>query len=332
MSGSTMQDGSGMAGRAGAGCCLGRRHASLGLGLLVAAPWLAARRTQAADHPLYAEAVAQVTPPGGWTSRIALMDSVPRLVAAGVIDPDKMMALRRKLPDTARPLNDRLGLAPGHALIAGEAAVPAEIGYLLRWPAPAPIRLTRASAGHYLNLLWPLGLANRMAANEDSPIKGDMLARYASTSGWTLGRADNGAAYFNSCDAVALTPAQAELALAVAQSTYRPCCDNSTFFQDCNHGSALLGMLELGAAQGLSEDELFREALAFNSFWFPDNYLRTALYFKVVEKKDWAEVDPRIVMGARYSSLSMWQAQVQTALARIPNLIPEEQGGAGCGA
>lgn len=330
MSGSTMQDGSGMTGRTGAGCRLGRRHASLGLGLLVAAPWLAARRTQAADHPLYAEAVAQVTPPEGWTSRIALMDSVPRLVAAGVIDPDKMMALRRKLPDTARPLDDRLGLAPGHALIAGEAAVPAEIGYLLRWPAPAPIRLTRASAGHYLNLLWPLGLANRMAANEDSPIKGDMLARYASTSGWTLGRADNGAAYFNSCDAVALTPAQAELALAVAQSTYRPCCDNSTFFQDCNHGSALLGLLELGAAQGLSEDELYREALSFNSFWFADAYIQMALYFKLMQNRDWDRVDPRLALSYQFSALGPWQANVQRSIEVFTDLLPAPPPGASC--
>ncbi len=38
-----------------------------------------------------------------------------------------------------------------------------------------------------------------------------------------------------------------------------------------NHGSALRGLLQLGASQGLSEEELYREALAFNSFWFPQN-------------------------------------------------------------
>lgn len=137
------------------------------------------------------------------------------------------------------------------------------------------------------------------ATNARSPLNGPSLLTFASTAGWNLGEAVNGGEYFNKLPIVELTPEQEALATRLAKSTYRPCCDNSTFFQDCNHGSALLGLLELGAAQGLSEDELFSEALAFNSFWFPDNYLRTALYFKVVKGKDWAEVDPRLVMSAR---------------------------------
>src|SRR5487761_342568 len=38
------------------------------------------------------------------------------------------------------------------------------------------------------------------------------------------------------------------MVLDLATHTFRPCCDNSTFFQDCNHGSALLGLLELAAS------------------------------------------------------------------------------------
>ena len=330
MSGSTMRDG--RIGPHGGGCRLGRRRAVAGLGLLLATPWLAGRRAAraAGQHPIYAAAVAQVTPAMGWSSRIRLLDSVPRLVAAGVIDPDKMMALRRKLPDTARPLDDRLGLVPGHALIAGEAAVPAEIGYLLRWPTPAPIHLTTGNAGHYLNLLWPLGLANRMAANTDSPIQGEMLARYASTSGWTLGREDNGAAYFNRFTLVDLTPEQEARAMAVAVNVYRPCCDNSTFFQDCNHGSALLGLLELGAAQGLDEDALYREALAFNSFWFPDAYVQMALYFKLLQGRDWDAVDPRLALSYQLSALGPWQANVQRSIEVFTDLLPPPPAGASC--
>jgi CO/xanthine dehydrogenase Mo-binding subunit len=118
----------------------------------------------------------------------------------------------------------------------------------------------------------------------------------------------------------------------VAKGTYRPCYNNSTFFQDCNHGSALLGLLQLAASQGLTEDELYEEALAFNAFWFPHIYVQTALYFKVVEGVDWADVDPRIVMGARYSALGPWQATVGAQLARIPNLLPQQEDGASCGA
>ena len=201
----------------------------------------------------------------------------------------------------------------------------------MRWPSHLPIRLTRENAALYVNILWPLGLANHMNANARSPLNGPSLATFASTGGWNLGKAANGGEYFNPLPIVELTPEQEALVTKVARNTYRPCCDNSTFFQDCNHGSALLGLLELGAAQGLSEDELFREAVAFNSFWFPDTYVRTALYFKAVEGKDWVDVAPRIVMSTSYSALRPWQTNVQTALARIPNLIPEEQGGAGCG-
>ena len=45
-----------------------------------------------------------------------------------------------------------------------------------------------------------------------------------------------------------------------APFVYRPCCDNATHFPDCNHGMAMLGLLELMAAQGASEEEMFAAA------------------------------------------------------------------------
>ncbi|MBI2009610.1 MAG: hypothetical protein HYS86_00385 [Candidatus Chisholmbacteria bacterium] len=117
----------------------------------------------------------------------------------------------------------------------------------------------------------------------------------------------------------------------IAQNTYRPCCNNSTFYQDCNHGSALLGLLELGASQGLTEAQLYQEALAFNSFWFPHNYIQTALYFKVANNTDWEYVDARLVLGYDYSAVSPWSQNVQTEIARIPGLLPKNQGGGSCG-
>ena len=52
---------------------------------------------------------------------------------------------------------------------------------------------------------------------------------------------------------VALSPEQEALAAAVAETVFQQaCCNNSTLYQDCNHGSAMLGLLELGAAQGLT--------------------------------------------------------------------------------
>ena len=90
-----------------------------------------------------------------------------------------------------------------------------------------------------------------------------------------------------------------------------------------------MGLLQLGAAQGLTEDELYREALAFNSFWFPHNYLQTALYFKAVKGVDWENIDPKLVMSKEYSSAS--GASVASKKVNELGLVPQQKGGASCG-
>ncbi|TSC56886.1 MAG: Uncharacterized protein Greene071421_396 [Parcubacteria group bacterium Greene0714_21] len=258
-------------------------------------------------NKLFDEVVAKVLPEKGFQSKIRLSDSVMKLVENGVIDRGKFEAI----------YEERGGLPP-------------ELKDVLTKPSENPMLLTRENANYYVNLLWPLGLTNYMSSNKDSPINGKSLFNFASTGGWNLGKEENGGAYFNKFKIVELTPDHEALATKIAQNTYRPCCNNSTFFQDCNHGSALLGLLQLGATQGLTEDELYREALAFNSFWFPDNYIQTALYFKAVKNTDWENVDPKMVMGKDFSSGS-GSGNVQAELAKIPNLIPQQQGGGGCG-
>ncbi|MBI3068469.1 MAG: hypothetical protein HYY79_06240, partial [Betaproteobacteria bacterium] len=84
-----------------------------------------------------------------------------------------------------------------------------------------------------------------------------------------------------------------------------------------------------GAAQGLTEDELWREALAFNAFWFPQNYVHIALYFKVVKSTDWENVDPATALGKDYSSGSGWHANVHQELAKL-GLLPKQEGGSDC--
>ena len=42
----------------------------------------------------------------------------------------------------------------------------------------------------------------------------------------------------------------------------------------------MLGLLELMASQGLSEEEMYKYALIVNSYWFPDTYLAIAKYFE----------------------------------------------------
>ncbi len=256
---------------------------------------------------LLEEVTAKVLPERGFQSKVQLSDSVVKLVANGVIDQTKFEAIYQ----------ERGGFPP-------------ELKDVLVKPSYAPILLTGANAQYYVNLLWPLGLANYMESNKSSPVNGKSLFNFASTGGWDLGKEENGGAYFNKFKIVELTPEQEVLVTKIAQNTYRPCCDNSTFFQDCNHGSALLGLLQLGATQGLTEDELYKEALAFNSFWFPNNYIQTALYFKVVKNIDWEKVDAKTVMGKDFSTGSGWYKNVSKEIERL-DLMPKERNGSSCG-
>ena len=79
-------------------------------------------------------------------------------------------------------------------------------------------------------------------------------------------------------------------------------------------GSALLGLIELGAAQGKTTDELYRLALAANAHWFPVQYAKTALYFALFEAKEWKDVDPKMILGPYFSTLSGWQRNVNIAM------------------
>jgi hypothetical protein len=171
-----------------------------------------------------------------------------------------------------------------------------------------------------------------MAINKRSPIAGRDLPRLASTGGWELGKEKNGASYFNRYDLIRLTAEQEMRVHRIATSTYRPCCDNSTFFQDCNHGSAALAVIQLGVAQGLSDDEIYRTLLAFNSYWFGPSYFETALYFNVVKGVDWSAVDPRLMLSRRYSAASGWDRNVHAQAAKVAGLLPKvEEDPESCG-
>ncbi len=261
------------------------------------------------SNPLVDEISAKIIPAKGYQSKIVLGDAVIKLIAGEAIDPVKV-----------------------NALYAERGGFPSELKTILTKADNHPILLTQGNAGHYLNLLWALGLSNHMDVNQESPVNGKDLFNFAATGGWNLGKAENGGTYFNTLAIVPLTADQENLVKRIAENTYRPCCNNSTFFQDCNHGSALLGLLELGAAQGLTEDELYSEALHFNSFWFSQTYIEMAIYFKEVKNIDWENVDPKVALGKDYSSGSGWFNNIHKKLTDL-NLLPKTAGsGSGCGA
>ena len=124
---------------------------------------------------------------------------------------------------------------------------------------------------------------------------------------------------------VTLTPEQQALVERVAKNIYRPCCDNSTYFPDCNHGMAMLGLLELMASQKATETDMYKTALGVNTLWFPSQYEAIKTFF-VSQNMDWNTTDPRKILSAEFSSASGYQK----VLSQIQP--PEQKGGASCGA
>jgi hypothetical protein len=242
------------------------------------------------------DVIEQVIPKAGIPTGVAVEGSIQKLIAAGVIDPDKFRGSFKELP--------------------------AWVERLLLAPSDDPIVFSQETAPYLVNLLWPIGLSNRAAFNENSPINTLSIPTFASTGGWTIGRQESGHVYFNQVEIVRMTADQQAMALKVATTTYRPCCNNSTFFQDCNHGSALLGLLELAASQGASLEKLYGFALTANSYWFPDNYAKTALYFLHFNRKSWRDIEPKLVLSADYSSVSGWQTNVNHRLLRGNVTLP----------
>jgi len=144
------------------------------------------------------------------------------------------------------------------------------------------LKITAENSGVILNLLWALGLGNR----NDILIYGPMTtydgknptsieemltnaSRFASTGGWTLAKG-HAMEHYARHPFVILNEEQQALVENVSKNVYRPCCSNSTYFPDCNHGMAMLGLLELMASQGVSEKEMYDFAAKVNALWFPE--------------------------------------------------------------
>lgn len=192
-----------------------------------------------------------------------------------------------------------------------------------------PIILTNENSRFMLDMLWAFGLANK----NDILDKGQMMAKeyggagnFASTGGWSLAKG-KGFDHYSKYSYVTLNAEQQALVEEVSSNIYRPCCGNSTAFPDCNHGMAMLGLLELMAANGANIDEMYKVALDVNAYWFPQTYIDLATYFKE-QGKDWGEVDPKVVLGADYSSSQGYQKTRQL----IKSLPKPAAGGGGCGA
>lgn len=247
-----------------------------------------------------------VLPTDGVTLPITWGDLGAALVETGAIDPDKLTALYK----------DRGGF-------------PAEYQRMIEKNMDEKIVITNWNAGYLLNLLWALGLANENPILKDSTemmnpaYKG--AGNFASTGGWTLARG-NAMDHYGMHKLIVLTSAEQALVDRVSRNIFRPCCGNSTHFPDCNHGMAMLGLLELMASQGMSEEEMYKTALSVNSYWFPETYLTIAAYMQQ-KGVAWKDVSAKEMLSAPFSSSSGYQnisSQVES--------LPGTRGGGGCSA
>lgn len=187
------------------------------------------------------------------------------------------------------------------------------------------LTITKDNAGYLLNLFWALGLASKNPILETGEMTNPAYGgagNFASTGGWTIA-VDNAMDHYSKHKFFNLTSEQQTLVDKVSRGIYRPCCGNSTHFPDCNHGMAMLGLLELLASQGATEQEMWNAALAVNSYWFPDTYLTIATYMQN-KGVDWNDVNPQEMLGADYSSASGFRRIASQVAA------PQQQGGGGC--
>lgn len=254
--------------------------------------------------------VSQVTLPESYTLPISFGDIGPRLVTAGVIDYDRFVQL---YADAGQPLT-------------------AEQLKLLTQGRDGPVVINQQNAYFLLNFLWAVGLTNQNRLLTEGPMqqysKGD-IGSFASTGGWTIGKKPATELYA-STSLIKLTSEQQTRLETVAQGVYRPCCNNHTAFPDCNHGMAMLGLLELMAAQGASEDEMFAAAKYINAFWFPQQMLELAVVYKVSKNQDFAQIDARELVGPNLSSVTGYQ-QAHQWLADNGLLKEGGNSGSSCG-
>lgn len=253
---------------------------------------------------LVKEISKSVIPADGYETQLTWGDLGKRLVEVGAIDKEKYQEI----------FNSNTNGQQEMGVLDGE---------------DRKITINENNSRFIVNTLWALGLANKSKVLDEGPMMSGETpaANFASTGGWTLGSKDSMEVY-SSEELIALTDEQQDLVEKIALNVYRPCCGNHTAFPDCNHGMAALGYIELAVARGLSEEQIYKDLLAFNSFWFPTTYVEMAVYFQKEEDISWDKVDAKLALSSEYSSVQGAQ-KIKQAVQNVPGL--ESQGGS-CGA
>ncbi len=247
---------------------------------------------------------AEVFPQNGYVFKIKWGDLGKRMVADGVIDEEKLTKV-----------------------ITGDKPLPAQLKKYLDGSAE-DIELNQANAQFWVDILWGLGLANKNELLDIGPmVASNQTANFASTGGYTIGKSDP-MNYYSKYSYIKLTPDQQLKVKEIAGNIYRPCCNNSTAFPDCNHGMAALALVELMVSQDISSDEIYKTVLAFNSYWFPQTYLDISYHF-AKNNRDYKQVSAKEILSKTFSSSSGYQA-ISKQIG--PVSWPSSSGRSSCGA
>lgn len=226
----------------------------------------------------------QISPQDGYNLSVSYGVLGPQLIEGGVINYGAFVEIYKK---SGNPLSEE------------------EITILKRG-SDQDIVITADNAYFLLNFFWGVSLANRNTILTEGPMvqhSNGQVGSFASTGGWSLASKPVSELYA-SLDLIPLTPEQQKLVEEVTSQTYRPCCNNHTLFPDCNHGMAMLGIMELMASQGATADQMFEAAKYINAYWFPQQTLEIATFLKVSQDVGFAEADPKLVVGRDLSSAS----------------------------
>ncbi|MDO8487375.1 MAG: hypothetical protein Q7S45_03720 [Candidatus Curtissbacteria bacterium] len=238
----------------------------------------------------------QVLPQGGYTLGVRWDDIGKKLLESGVIDKAKYEGLFVNDPEAKNQMK------------------------YLSQDLQDNMMINEKNAHFMVNTLWALGLVNKSDVLDKGSMKtygkGNVM-NFASTGGWNLGAKETSQLY-SSVEIIKLTPEQQELVKKIAQNIYRPCCGNSTEFPDCNHGMAALGYIELAISQGVPEERIYKDILALNSFWFPQNYVELAAYMQK-QGTQWKNVDAKLALSFQYSSAQGAQS-IHQAVQDVPGL------------
>lgn len=234
-----------------------------------------------------ADLVRQINPPEGYTVPASFGDIGPKLLEAAAMKAQDFIQVYEQ---AGQPLNKE------------------QLAFLQEG-SRSQVVFNQENAYFLLNFFWALGLTNDNPVLTEGPMVGNGRANvvnYASTGGWSLA-AKPVKTLYASVVIVELTPEQQARLEEVVQEIYRPCCDNPTYFPDCNHGMAMLGLMELMASQGASVDEMFQAAKYANAFWYPQQSLELATYFKAAQGVNFDQADSRQLLNWQFSSRSGFQ-------------------------